>query len=388
MRFFNLFKVQKMIVNDQSPFYVKLGFQFLVIFFVCFFINAAQNIIIPFAFAVLLTVLLLPIVSFLEAKKINKILSIAIALLMAGAFVFGVIYFLSSQIANFIGDIPSIKEHLNDHFITLQNWIRDKFNISFSEQNQYLNQQADKLKATGTGYLKTTFFSITDALLVLFLLPIYTFLLLYYRLHIRNFLFNIFRKEHSDNVQSVINKSKTMIHSYVLGLMIEMAIVASANSIGLLILGIKYAIFFGVLSAVLNLIPYIGMFSATLFTVLVTLTTSDNTSDILWIIIIFYGIHIIDTNILVPRVVASRLRINALISILGVIIGGALAGISGLFLSVPAIALIKIICDHVENLKPWGLLMGDEITYPENTKLYKKIQQISKLKIRKKPPVN
>lgn len=373
-----------MLINNQSPTYVKLGFQFLVIFFICFFINIAQSILIPFAFAVLLTVLLLPIVSFLESKKINKVISIGIAILLAIGVVAGIIYFLSSQIAGFLQDVPSIKQHLNEHIIAVQKWIKTKFDVSFSEQNQYITQQADKLKATGTGYLKTTFFSITDTLLVLFLMPIYTFLLLYYRLHIRNFLFNVFKKEHSENLQSVINKSKIMIHSYMVGLLIEMAIVASANSIGLVILGIKYAIFFGVLAAVLNLIPYIGMFTATLFTVLVTLTTSDHTSDILWIIIIFYGIHIIDTNFLVPRVVASRLRINALISILGIVIGGALTGISGLFLSVPAVAFIKIICDHIDSLKPWGILMGDDTSYPEKNKLYKKLQQLSKLKVRKK----
>jgi len=375
-----------MIINNQSPLYVKLGFQFLVIFFICFFINVAQGILIPFAFAILLTVLLLPIVSFLESQKISRVLSIGIAILLAGGFIGGIIYFLSSQIAGFVQDVPSIKQHLNDHIIDIQKWIKTKFNISFTEQNQYIAEQADKLKASGTGYIKTTFFSITDTLLVLFLMPIYTFLLLYYRLHIRNFLFSVFKKEYNAHVQSVINKSKIMIHSYMVGLLIEMAIIASANSIGLVILGIKYAIFFGVLSAVLNIIPYIGMFTATLFTVLVTLTTSYNTSDIVWIIVIFYGIHIIDTNFLVPRIVASRLRINALISILGIVIGGALTGISGLFLSVPAIAFIKIICDHIDSLKPWGILMGDDTTYSEKTKLYKKLQQLSKLKIRKKKP--
>jgi len=375
-----------MIINNQSPLYVKLGFQFLVIFFICFFINVAQGILIPFAFAILLTVLLLPIVSFLESQKISRVLSIGIAILLAGGFIGGIIYFLSSQIAGFVQDVPSIKQHLNDHIIDIQKWIKTKFNISFTEQNQYIAEQADKLKASGTGYIKTTFFSITDTLLVLFLMPIYTFLLLYYRLHIRNFLFSVFKKEYNAHVQSVINKSKIMIHSYMVGLLIEMAIIASANSIGLVILGIKYAIFFGVLSAVLNIIPYIGMFTATLFTVLVTLTTSYNTSDIVWIIVIFYGIHIIDTNFLVPRIVASRLRINALISILGIVIGGALTGISGLFLSVPAIAFIKIICDHIDSLKPWGILMGDDTTYSGKTKLYKKLQQLSKLKIRKKKP--
>ena len=147
-----------MIVNNQSPFYVKLGFQFLIIFFICFFINIAQNILVPFVFAVLLTVLLLPIVSFLESKKVGKVLSIGIAILLAIGFMTGIIYFLSSQIASFIQDVPSIKQHLNEHFIAMQNWIYNKFNISFTEQNQYLNEQADKLKTSGTGYIKTTFF--------------------------------------------------------------------------------------------------------------------------------------------------------------------------------------------------------------------------------------
>jgi predicted PurR-regulated permease PerM len=369
--------------DNEAPLYVKLGFQFLIVFFICFFINVAQNILIPFAFAVLLTVLLLPLVTFFESKHFSKVLSIFIALFISIGFIAGIIYFLSSQIASFIQDVPSIKQHLNQHFIDIQSWIKTKFNISFSEQNQYLQEQAVKLKDSGTGYIKTTFFSITEAVLLLFLMPIYTFLLLYYRLHIRNFLFIVFKKEYNDDVQSVINKSKIMIRSYVVGLLIEMAIVAFANSFGLILLGVKYAIFFGVLSAVLNIIPYIGMFTATLFTVLVTLTTSDNTSDIVWIIVIFYGIHIIDTNFLMPRIVASRLRINALISILGVVIGGALTGVSGLFLSVPAIAFIKIICDQIESLKPWGILMGDDTTYSEKNLIYKRLQHFRKQRQKK-----
>lgn len=373
-----------MLINNDSPLYVKLGFQFLVIFFICFFINVAQNILIPFAFAILLAVLLLPGVSFFESKNMGKVFSISLALLIAIGFIAGIVYFLSSQIASFVQDVPSIKQHLNEHFLSVQTWVKNKFNISFSEQNTYLNEQANKLKDSGTGYIQRTFFSITEVILLFILMPIYTFLLLYYRLHIRKFLFLIFRKEYGDDVQSVINKSKLMIRSYMVGIVIEMVIVASANSIGLMVLGIKYAIFFGVLAAVLNIIPYIGMFTATLFTVLVTLTTSDNTSDIIWIIIIFYGIHMIDVNILMPRIVASRLRINALISILGVIIGGALTGISGLFLSVPAVAFIKIICDQVDTLKPWGMLMGDETTYSEKSRIIKKISQLSKSRFNKK----
>ncbi len=366
-----------MTTYNQLPAYVKLAFKFLVIFFICFFINASQNILIPFAFACLLAVLLLPLVNFLEIKNFQKIPAIGISLLLAIGFIAGIIYFLSSQISSFMRDIPSIKAHLTEHFISLQNWVKEKFNISFEQQNEYLNEQADKLKETGTGYISHTFFSITEAIMLLILMPIYTFLLLFYKDHIRKFLFAVFRKEHTHGVQNVIVKTKLMIRSYMIGLLIEMGIVAAGNSIGLVLLGVKYAIFFGVLAAVLNLIPYIGMFTATLFTVLITLTTTDNTNDIIWIIVIFYSIHMADVNFLMPRIVASRLRINALISILGVVIGGALTGISGLFLSIPAIAFLKIICDEIDGLKPWGMLMGDETTYTKESKLFSKLKKIS-----------
>ncbi len=362
---------------NQLPFYIKLGFKFLVIFFICYFINISQDILIPFAFACLLAVLLLPVVNFLEIKKLSRIPSIGISIILAIGFVAGLIYFLSNQISIFVQDIPSIKQHLNEHFISLQNWVKEKFHVSFKQQNEYLNQQADKLRETGTGYISHTFFSITEAVMLLILMPIYTFLLLFYKDHIRKFLFAVFKQEHSHRVQNVLVKTKLMIRSYMLGLLIEMGIVAAGNSIGLVLLGVRYAIFFGVLAAVLNLIPYIGMFTATLFTVLVTLTTTDNTSDIIWIVVIFYSIHIVDVNFLMPKIVASRLRINALISILGVVIGGALTGISGLFLSIPAIALLKIICDEVDGLKPWGMLMGDETTYSKRSQLYTKLKKIS-----------
>lgn len=367
-------------ITNRSPLYIQLGFKFLVLFFICYFIYVAQEILVPFAFAVLLAVLLLPLVNFLERKNVSKVLAIAIALFLAAIFISAILYFLSTQIANFVDDVPSIKKHLNDHWITLQKWIRTKLHISLREQNEYFNDAAENITGTKGEYIRDTFFSITEALMLIILLPIYTFLILYYRDLIRRFLYSVFRKEYSDKVTVVIKQSKLMINSYMTGLLIEMGIVAVCNSIGLVMLGIKYALFFGVLAAVLNIIPYIGMFAATLFTVLVTLTTSDNTSDIVWVVVVMYGIHILDVNILMPKIISSRLRINALISILGVIAGGALTGISGLFLSVPAVAMIKIICDQTDGLQAWGILLGDDISGTKKGRIYEKIKSI---KIRK-----
>lgn len=363
-------------VTNRSPLYVQFGFKFLVLFFICYFIYIAQALLVPLAFAILLAALLLPLVNFFENINIPRVLSIAISLLLALVLISSIIYFLSTQIANFVDDIPSIKKHLNEHWLTLQKWIRAKMHISLREQNEYLNNAAEKIKDSGGEYISYTFLSLTEAVMLLILLPIYTFLILYYRDLIRRFLYAVFRKEHSEKVSLVIKQTKLMINSYMTGVLIEMGIVAACNSIGLALLGIKYALFFGVLAAVLNIIPYIGMFTATLFTVLVTLTTSNNTSDIVWVIVVMYGIHILDVNILMPKIMASRLRINALISILGVIAGGALTGISGLFLSVPAVAMTKIICDQVEGLQAWGILLGDDITGTKKIRIYERIKNL------------
>ena len=372
-------------ISNNSPSYITLSYKFLVIFFICFFIYVSQDVLVPFAYAVLLALLLLPLTNFLEKKHIPRALSIGISLFISFLFISSVFYFLSTQIANFVDDIPSIKQHLNDHYIVLQKWIKEKLHISFREQNQYFNNAASKIKNSGTEYISDTFFSITQVLMLLILMPIYAFLILYYRDIIRRFLYAVFCKEHSEKVGLVIKQSKLMINNYMTGLLIEMGIVAVCNSVGLALLGIKYALFFGVLAAVLNIIPYIGMFTATLFTVLITLTTSNNTSDIVWVVVIMYGIHIMDVNILMPKIVATRLRINALMSILGVVLAGALIGVSGLFLSVPAVAMLKIICDQIEGLQPWGILLGDDTTHTNRTrKIYDKIRGI---KIKRTAPV-
>jgi predicted PurR-regulated permease PerM len=144
-----------------------------------------------------------------------------------------------------------------------------------------------------------------------------------------------------------------------IGLLVEMAIVTVLNAIGFFLIGIQYAIFLAVLAAVLNLIPYIGMLIASVICVAVTLTTSDSTSAIVWTGVILIIVQFIDNNFIMPYIVGSKVRINALFSIVGVLIGGLIAGISGMFLSIPVMAIMKAIFDRVDNLQPWGLLLGD-----------------------------
>jgi predicted PurR-regulated permease PerM len=269
-----------------------------------------------------------------------------------------------------------MKKQLNFHFSKLQSWASQHLNITYREQNKIIADATQNMQSSGQEMVGKSLISVSHILMVLLIIPVYCFLLAYYRLMIKNFLIDVFDDRHEHQVKEVISESKLIVQSYMIGLLVELAIVTIINAIGFLFFGIKYAIFLGLLAAVLNMIPYIGMLIAAVLCMLITLSTSTNTNDVIWVGIILVVVQFIDNNIIMPNVVSSKLKINALMSILGVLIGGAIAGVSGMFLSIPALAIIKVVCDRVETLKPWGRILGDDVTVYENT-FSKKLQQVS-----------
>jgi predicted PurR-regulated permease PerM len=189
---------------------------------------------------------------------------------------------------------------------------------------------------------------------------IYTSSLQYYRRLIVKFLIALFKEENSALVYDIIKNIQNIIRQYVSGLLLEMLVVAVATTSGLLILGAKYAILLGLIAGLFNVIPYIGIFTALLISVLITFATATTPVTVLLVAVIIAGIHIIDSNFFFPAIVGSKVRINALITILGAVIGEMLWGIPGMFLAIPIIAIAKIIFDRIDSLKPWGIILGDE----------------------------
>jgi predicted PurR-regulated permease PerM len=271
------------------------------------------------------------------------------------------------QLGQFIEDLPRIRRNLNGQIDTVQQWIRLNLNISKKEQQEAIQSASADMKTTGPGMLGTTFITAASAIIFIFLLPIYTFLILYYRELIRNFFVSIFADKHRASVEEVLSESRVIIQSYMVGLMIEMAIVTILNATGFMIIGIDNAIFLAVLAAILNMIPYVGMLIAGIVCILVTLATSNDLSDILWVVVALTVVQFVDNNILMPYVVSSKVKINALVSIIGVLVGGALAGVSGMFLSIPGIAIMKAVFDRVDGLQPWGMILGDDKTMAKPT---------------------
>jgi predicted PurR-regulated permease PerM len=196
---------------------------------------------------------------------------------------------------------------------------------------------------------------------VVFLIPVYIFLLLFYKTLILNFFYEVFSEEHQKKVGEILTQTKSAIQSYIVGLLIETSIVAIMNSAALLLLGVPNAILIGVIGAILNLLPYIGGIVAIALPVIMATISMDGFTTQLLIVAAYGVIQFIDNNILVPRIVSSKVEINALISIVIVLMGAALWGISGMFLSIPFISVLKIIFDRIDGLRPWGKLLGDTV---------------------------
>lgn len=358
------------------PFYIKFTFKLLIILLLCVFITAGQNVLIPIVFSILLSILLLPVTNFLESKlRFPKIGANLFSVILALLIIAGIIYFFSREIASFLDDIPTLRKNLEAHYETLQKWISRSFNISLKNQSEIINSATSSVKDSGTAMIGQTFFTITHTLFYIILVAIYSFLMLHYRHMIKNFLLTVFNRVYESQVNEVLIESKGIVQKYMLGLIIEMGIISTLNVAVLSIIGVKYAIFLGIFAGVLNIIPYIGIIMGILFAVLVTLTTSSSPNDILWIIISFEIIHFFDSNLLMPRIVGSKVKINALVTIVGVVIGGTLVGLPGIFLALPVIAILKIIFDRVEDLKPWGRMMGDD-TEVRKSKLYLRLESI------------
>lgn len=347
--------------SDPVPYYIKLSHCLLSLALLATLLYIAQGILVPLFFAILLATLLVPVVNFLERIRIPKVLAIILAILVSLCVIVGIIYFLSHQVSVFLEDIDTIKERLGKITRDLHAWVRETFNVSTTKQKQYLKDTAENMKDNGPGIVGQTVMSITSLLSYIVFLPIYTFLILYYKELIRKFLISLFKNGSEEQVGEVLYLSRTIGQHYILGLMIDMSIVFTLNSVGFLILGIKYAIFLALVGALLNLVPYIGMLVANVFCMLITLVSSENTTDVLWVAVILAAVQLVDNNFLVPMIVGNRVRINALVTIVGVVVGGALCGVAGMFLAIPAIAVLKVIFDHVGDLKPWGMLLGDDV---------------------------
>ena len=344
----------------QNPFYTKLAMVLISLIALFYIAVLGKSVLAPLIFALLFSVMLLPLAGFLEKRlRFPRSAAALVSVLLLVASLAALLYLVGSQISNLADDWPQFKQQVLSSANDLQKWISAKFHIRQRQQMTYVNSATSKLLETGGSVLGDVVLSFSSMLLTLVFILIDTFFLLYYRRLIIRFLVSVFKEENAVIVYDILAQIQSRIRQYILGLLLEMVIVSTVCCLALWILGVKYAILLGLITGLFNIIPYIGIFTATLLSTLVTFATA-GAAKLLLVIGTIIGIHLVDSNVLLPVIVGSKVRINAFITVLGVIIGESVWGITGTFLAIPVIAIAKIVFDRIEPLKPWGLLFGDE----------------------------
>lgn len=345
--------------DAQLPFYAKASIILVGLFVFISMLHIAQSIIVPIIFSTILAIMLSPVVDFLVRKKINRILSITVSVTTLVSLAFLIIALMSSQIAQFSDSFPLflIKfQSLADQSIA---WISDHLNVSTQKINTWISEKTEMM-LNGPGFnIGQTLITTGNILVIVLLIPVYTFMILFYQPLLLEFLRRLFRSNKQKEVGAVLTSTKGIIQSYLVGLLLEMGIISVMNSTTLLLIGIDYAILIGVMGAILNLIPYLGGMIAVTIPMIIALATKPTTTHCFLVLGGYILIQIIDNNYIIPKVVASKVKINALISIVVVLAGGALWGIPGMFLSIPLTAILKVIFDQIDPLKPWGYLLGN-----------------------------
>jgi predicted PurR-regulated permease PerM len=353
-----------MMVSEQ-PFYFRATVKLLLFGLVIAFLILAKNVLLPFTLAVFFTFLLMPVSGKLEQWHFPKVLAILISIIFALAIFVALLYFFYSQIISFVNDLPLLEKTLTAKIDSIQQFISETFHVSKIDQKTWITDKIQENASTG-GVIVLGVFSATGSFLASFaLIPIYIFFLTLYQDKFKEFVKLITEDDKNEHTLMVVKKVSRVSQKYLMGIFLDVVILSVLNSTGFLILGLPHAILFGVLTSMLNIIPYIGVLIGSTLPILMAFLTKDAMGYTLGVAAVCFFVQFLDNNFITPYVVGSSVSINPLTATL-VLIGSSLVwGIPGMVLCMPLTGMAKVVCDNVESLKPYGYLLGEEINFAE-----------------------
>jgi predicted PurR-regulated permease PerM len=346
-------------MNNNLPLSARIAFSLISVILIVYILFVLKAVLIPLAFGGLLAMLLYPICHKLESWKLPRIASIFICIVLVVGLIAGLLMLVINQFSNFSDEMPIYAAKITELLNKLQILIDEKFHIRKGNQNTELKKYGLEALKNSSAYISGFLSSTSSILASASLVPIYVFFFLYYRDLIRTFLHKVFAKTKNSKIDQVLSKIYFVLQNYLLGLFLVIFIVAILNSVGLLIIGIEYAVFFGTFAAFLLLIPYIGITIGALLPILIALLTKDSPLYALAVLGLFLVVQALESNIITPYIVGSKVSINSFAAIIALLLGGQLWGMAGLVLALPFTAIIKVIFDNVDALKPYGYLIGD-----------------------------
>lgn len=344
--------------KTKAPFYQKFALVLIGLTLLVYIIILGKDILSPLVFGFLFAILLLPIANFFENKlQLPRSMASIFSIFLLLGLIAGVLYLVGSQISNLADDWPMLKSQVQQSVKELSSYIHHAFHITQRKQMGYVEDTEKKIIASGTDVIGQTFGAISSVLVFYVFSLIFCFFTLLYRHLLLKFLVWVFHEGHTHIVHDIVENVQRILRQYILGLLLEMIVVATIACTAFFFIGVKYAVLLGILIGLFNLIPYLGIFSALLLSCLITFATG-SIKDTSLVAICVLGIHLVDSNFLLPTIVGSKVKLNAFVTFLGLLLGEMIWGLSGMFLSIPIMAILKIIFDRVDDLKPWGYLLG------------------------------
>ncbi len=347
----------------------------VIIFLVISGLYFGQEFLIPLAIGGILATLFLPFCNWIEKKKIPKAIAVLLSLFGLLFLFFILISLVGYQISELINDIELIKEKAIESGTRIQKYIFQTLNLSIKEQDAILKNE----QPSYGNMFQIMFGSMANFFSSFILTLVYFVFLLYYRSHIKSFLVQLAAKPQQTEMSEIIQKVASVSQQYLIGLSKMIFLLWVMYGIGFSFLGVENAIFFAILCGILEIVPFVGNITGTILTVLIAAINGADTNVLFGIVIVYCIVQFIQGWVLEPLIVGSQVKINSLFTILALVLGELLWGIPGIILAIPLTAMFKIVCDHIEPMKPYGFLIG-EIAIPT-----KEIEVIEKIKYIIKP---
>jgi len=346
----------------------KTAYFLVVLVFGSIVLKEGAFILVPLVWGIFFAFALYPISHWLENKRIPRGLAIVLSILLITVFAFSVFYLLLNQMIGLIREIPEIGENLE---LKLHSY-SDELSLILGEEWLDPNHKSDIWSVLTPKNFQATLFETGKSLALAGIIPLYTFLLIYYKDFFIEFLFR-YAKEGKDEMILWVEKSGQVIQSYLAGMIRVTGIVSVLFGLFFLMIGVKYFLLFAVFLAVMNLIPYVGVVISSFFVVLYVFLTTDSLFYPLFTGVTLWAIQLLENNIITPLVVGSKVKVNALAVILAILLGGWLWGISGMVLFIPLVGVLKITLSRREDTNPFAYLLGDDVPVTEANENFWKI---------------
>lgn len=337
----------------------NLATSLLALVLIVLILYSTQTIVLPILFSIILAVMVYPIANLLEKIKFNRTFSTIFSLLIAMLVFSAISYLIVNQVIDISKDAATITVKLEKLFNESLKWVTKTFQISENELANKALKELESAMATISKYAMTFFSSFGSVLTSGILVPIFAFFFLYYRDFFKTFFLKVFKSTPQDKVEDTLSKMYDALQNYMVGQLTVMAIVAVLNTIGLYLIGLEYAWFFGVLASLLMILPYVGIAIGSIFPAIFALATMDSPYYALGIIGWFQVVQFLEGNFITPNIVGGKVSLNPMASMIAIILGGMLFGFAGFILALPIAALLKVVFDSIPQLEAFGYLLGD-----------------------------